>query len=132
MKIVVPAVVLAGAAVLASPAEAATVKQVTSSCHDGGFGGTFTLRYETSGGHHHPIGAITTSGPYIGDAGTQLLRITYRDGLTTHTVYTHVGPATEGEQALPAGLAVPTTARGSASTKFDKGTASCTATVPIT
>lgn len=121
------------ATVLAAPAQAATVKQVTSTCHSGGFAGTFTLRYETSGGYHRPLSAITTAGPYIGDVGTQLLRISYFDGITTHTIYSRVSPATNGEhsQTLPDGLAIPATARGTASMKFDNGTASCVATVPI-
>ncbi len=120
------------ATALAAPAQAATVKQVTSTCHSGEFAATFTLRYETSGGYHHPIGSYTTSGPYIGDTGTQSLQISYRDGLGTHTVYTRVGPATNGTEALPTGLAIPATARGTASTTFDNGTTSCVATVPIT
>lgn len=120
------------ATTLAAPAQAATVKQVTSTCHAGEFGGTFTLRYETSGGYHRPIGSITTSGPYIGDSGTQTLRISYTDGLGTHAVYSWTGPAANGTQSLPSGLAIPATARGTASTKFDNGTTSCTATVPIT
>jgi hypothetical protein len=120
------------ATALAAPAQAATVKQVTSTCRAGEFSGVFTLRYDTSGGYHHPIGSITTSGPYIGDTGTQSLRISYNDGLGTHTVYTRVGPATNGTQSLPAGLAIPATARGTASTTFDNGTTSCVATVPIT
>lgn len=132
MKTVVPAVVLAGAALLAPPADAATVKQVTSSCRSGDLTGLFTLRYETSGGYHRPLNTYTTSGPYIGDVSVQTLQITYRDELATHTVYARVGPASQGTQSLPAGLAIPVTARGSASTKFDSGTASCTATVPIT
>ncbi|MFJ7214578.1 hypothetical protein [Amycolatopsis sp. NPDC098790] len=135
MKTVVRAGLVAMlATALAAPAQAqaATIKQVTSTCRTGEFAGTFTLRYETSGGYHHPIGSITTSGPYIGDSGTQTLRISYIDGLGTHAVYTRVGPATNGTQSLPAGLAIPATARGTASTKFDNGTTSCTATVPIT
>ncbi len=132
MKTVVRAGLVAVlATALAAPVQAATVKQVTSTCHAGGFSGTFTLRYETSGGYHHPIGSITTSGPYIGDSGTQTLRISYSDGLGTHAVYTWTGPATNGTQSYPTGLAIPATARGTASTKFDNGTTSCTATVPI-
>ena len=133
MKTVVRAGLVAMlATALAAPAQAATVKQVTSICRTGGFSGTFTLRYETSGGYHHPIGSITTSGPYIGDVGTQSLRISYLDGLGTHTVYTRVSPATNGTESLPAGLTIPVTARGTASTTFDSGTTSCVATVPIT
>lgn len=130
MKTVVPAAILITA--LATPAHAATVKQVTSTCHAGAFAGTFTLRYETTGGYHHPLGSYTTSGPYIGDSGTQTLRISYVDGLGTHAVYTWAGPATNGTQSLPAGLAIPATARGTASMKFDNGSTPCTATVPIT
>ncbi|VVJ18819.1 Uncharacterised protein [Amycolatopsis camponoti] len=133
MKTVVRAGLVAMlATTLAARAQAATVKQVTSVCHAGGFSGTFTLRYETSGGYHHPLGSITTSGPYIGDSGTQSLRISYQDGLGTHTVYTRIGPATNGTASLPAGLAIPATARGTAATTFDNGTTSCVATVPIT
>jgi hypothetical protein len=119
------------ATALASPAQAAVVKQITSSCQDGGFAGRFTLRYETSGGFHHPLGATSASGPYIGDSGTQSLRISYRAGTTTQTVYSKTSPATEGEhsQTLPSGLNVPVTAAGTASMKFDSGTASCAATV---
>lgn len=127
------ALALAGTTLPAAPADAATIKQVTSTCHDGDFGGTFTLRYETSGGYHRPIGAITTSGPYIGDSGTRLMRISYREGVTTRTIYTRSSAATNGEQAeaFPTGLTIPITARGTASTTFDSGTATCTATVPI-
>ncbi|WIX99502.1 hypothetical protein QRX60_36430 [Amycolatopsis mongoliensis] len=135
MKTVVRAGLVAMlATALAAPAQAATVKQVTSTCHAGEFGGTFTLRYDTSGGYHHPLGAITTAGPYIGDVGTESLRISYRDGLGTHAVYSRVSPATNGThtETLPAGLAIPATARGTASTTFDNGTTSCVATVPIT
>ncbi|MEU0791732.1 hypothetical protein ABZ342_16815 [Amycolatopsis sp. NPDC005961] len=133
MKTVVRAGLVAMlATTLAAPAQAANVKQVTSVCHAAGFSGTFTLRYETSGGYHHPLGSITTSGPYIGDSGTQSLRISYQDGLGTHTVYTRIGPATNGTASLPAGLAIPATARGTAATTFDNGTTSCVATVPIT
>ncbi|MEV6872485.1 hypothetical protein [Amycolatopsis sp. NPDC051128] len=133
MKTVVPATILAAilATVLASPAQAVTVKQVTSSCLDGGFAGRLTLRYETWGGFHHPLGAITASGPYIGDSGTQSLRISYRDGVSTHTVYSKTSSATAGEhsQTLPSRLNLPVTATAIASTKFDSGTASCVATV---
>ncbi len=133
MKTVVRAGLVAVlATALAAPVQAATVKQVTSTCNAGGFSGTFTLRYETSGGYHHPIGSITTSGPYIGDSGTQTLRISYSDGLGTHAVYSWTGPATNGTQYFPTGLSIPATARGTASTKFDNGTTACTATVPIT
>lgn len=134
MKTVVRAglVAVLATAALTAQAGAATVKQVTSICHSGGFSGTFTLRYETSGGYHHPIGSITTSGPYIGDSGTQSLRISYFDGLGTHTVYTRTGPASNGTMALPSGLAIPATSRGTAATTFDNGTTSCVATVPIT
>jgi hypothetical protein len=133
MKTVVRAGLVAMlATALAAPAQAATVKQVTSICHAAAFSGTFTLRYETSGGYHHPLDSFTTSGPYIGDSGTQSLKISYSDGLGTHTLYTRVGPATNGTASLPAGLAIPATARGTASTTFDNGTTSCVATVPIT
>jgi hypothetical protein len=126
-------VALTAAAVVAAPAQAATVKQVTSSCRSGDFGGTLTLRYETSGGSFHPIGAITTSGPYIGDSGgTLLLRIYYREGVSTHTVYTRSTPTTGStSETLPSGLSVPVTARGNASATFDNGVTSCVATVPI-
>lgn len=119
---------------LAAPAEAATIRQVTSTCKDGDFSGRFTLRYDTSGGVHKPLGVITVSGPYIGDVGTQSLRIAYQDVLGTHTVYTRVSPATNGEhnETLPTGLSMPTSARGTASMKFDSGTASCVATVLLT
>ncbi|WP_410674349.1 hypothetical protein [Amycolatopsis sp. cmx-4-68] len=124
--------ITAAAAMPAAPAQAATVKQVTSSCRSGDFGGTFTLRYETSGGSYHPIGAITTSGPYIGDSGTLSLRIYYRVGATTHTVYTRSTPTTGStSETLPSGLDVPVTAHGSASATFDNGLTSCVATVPI-
>jgi hypothetical protein len=134
MKTVVSTGLVAMLAIaLAAPAQAATVKQVTGGCHDGDFSGLFTLRYETSGGYHHPIGAITSSGPYIGDSGNLLLRIFYRDGFTTHTVYTRSIPTTGSTSTtLPSGIDVPVTAVGSASTKFDNGTNSCVATVPIT
>ncbi|MFJ9786511.1 hypothetical protein ACIRSS_43555 [Amycolatopsis sp. NPDC101161] len=132
MKTVVLAATLITALAAPAQAQAATVKQVTNTCRAGDFAGTFTLRYETSGGYHRPLGSITTSGPYIGDSGTQTLRISYTDGLGTHAVYTRTGPATNGAQSLPSGLAIPATARGTAATKFDNGTTSCTATVPIT
>ncbi|WP_410632359.1 hypothetical protein [Amycolatopsis sp. cmx-4-83] len=124
---------LAGATVLAAPAQAATITQKTAVCHSGDFGGSFTLRYETSGGYHHMLGATTSSGPYIGDAGNLLLRISYRDGFTTHTIYTRSVP-TSGTTSLtlPPGVDVPATALGTASTTFSNGTDSCIATVPIT
>ncbi|MEU8639489.1 hypothetical protein AB0C38_45480 [Amycolatopsis sp. NPDC048633] len=133
MKTVVRAGLVAMLAMgVAAPAEAATVKQVTSICHAGTFSGTFTLRYETTGGYHHPLDAYTTSGPYIGDVGTQSLKISYSDGLGTHTVYSRIGPASNGPASLPSGLAIPATARGTASTTFDNGATFCVATVPIT
>jgi hypothetical protein len=134
MKTVVRAglVAMLATAALAAPAQAATVKQVTSTCHSGGLAGTFTLRYDTSGGYHHPLGSYTASGPYIGDSGTQSLKISYFDGLGTHTVYTRIGPATNGTSSLPDGLAIPVTSRATAATTFDNGTTSCVATVPIT
>ncbi|SFW83684.1 hypothetical protein [Amycolatopsis australiensis] len=121
------------ATALAAPAGAATVKQVTNTCHAGAFTGELTLRYETTAGYHHPLGASTVSGPYIGGSGTQLLRISYSDGGPTHMVYSRTSPVTDGEhqETLPAGPAIPVTARGTASAKFDSGTASCTAAVPI-
>ncbi|WP_370963015.1 hypothetical protein [Amycolatopsis sp. cg9] len=127
------AALVAGATVLATPAQAATLTQKTGVCHSGDFGGSFTLKYETSGGFHHMVGATTSSGPYIGDAGNLLLRISYRDGFTTHTIYTRSVP-TSGSTSLtlPSGLDVPVTAVGNASTTFDNGTDSCVATVSIT
>ncbi|MEV7098208.1 hypothetical protein AB0M80_35750 [Amycolatopsis sp. NPDC051045] len=125
--------VLAGATVLVSPAQAATIVQRTALCHAGGFSGTFTLRYETVGGDHRMLGGYTTSGPYIGDvAGTVSLRISYRSGSTTHTVYSQ-SSATTGSTTftMPAATTVPVTSMGTASTTFDNGAASCTATVPI-
>lgn len=134
MKTVVRAgfVAVLATAALAAPAQAATIKQVTSTCRSGEFSGLFTFRYDTSGGFHHPLGSYTTSGPYIGDVSTQSLKISYQDGSGSHTVYTRVGPASNGTTSLPAGLAIPATARGTASTTFDNGTTSCVATVPIT
>lgn len=119
---------------LAAPAEAAITKTVTSTCRSGDFTGRFTLRYDTSGSYHRLLGGITTSGPYIGDVGTQSLRVSYQLGSSTHTVYTSVGPATNGEQnlSLPTGLSLPVASRGSAAMTFDSGVESCTATVPIT
>ena len=136
MKTVVRAgfVAMLATAALAAPAGAAPVKQVTSTCHAGEFSGMFTLRYETSGGFHRPLGAITTAGPYIGDVGTRSLKISYTDGLGTHAVYANVSPASNGTytETLPSGLSIPATARGTASTTFGNGTQSCVATVLIT
>jgi hypothetical protein len=136
MKIAVKAglvAVLAGATVLVSPAQAATIVQRTAVCHAGDFGGTFTLRYETVGGNHRVLGGYTTSGPYIGDvAGKVLLRISYRTGSTTHTVYSQ-SSATTGTTTFttPSTTTVPVTSTGTAAATFDNGAASCTATVPI-
>lgn len=135
MKTAVTAALLAGATaltVLAAPAEAATIIQRTSGCADGGFSGRFTLRYETSGSYHKIIGAVTASGPYIGDSGTLTLRISYVSGTMTHTVYTR-SLATTGSTSLtfPTGTDVPLSSSAKASTTFDNGSASCTATVLI-
>lgn len=121
------------ATLLAAPAQAATVKQVTGTCHDGDFAGRFTLRYEVAAGSLRPIGVISAAGPYIGDSGTQLLRISYQQGPNTHTIYRRLSPATNGEhsETLPAGLAIPATTGGAAWMKFDNGTTSCTAAVVI-
>jgi len=121
------------ATLLAAPAQAATIRQVTGTCHNGDFAGRFTLRYEVSDGYLRPIGVISSAGPYIGDSGTRVLRISYHDGLSTHMIYSHVSPATNGEhsETLPGGLAIPATAHAAASTKFDNGTTSCTAAVVI-
>jgi hypothetical protein len=124
---------LVGATVPATPAEAATIIQRTSICRSGDFSGTFTLRYETAGGSYRMIGGYTTSGPYIGDvAGTVSLRISYRSGSTTHTVYSQTS-ATTGNTTftMPSTTTVPVTSVGTAAATFDNGTASCTATVPI-
>jgi hypothetical protein len=122
---------LAGAVALAAPAQGAPVTALTSSCHDGDFTGKLTLRYTTSGGFHHAIGAVTAAGPYIGDSATKLLRITYHNGVTIETLYSRSTPLTEGEhvQTLPPGLDVPVNSRGTASETFVSGTASCVATV---
>jgi hypothetical protein len=125
---------LAGATVLAAPAQAATIVQRTAVCHSGDFQGSFTLRYETSGGYYHLISAVTASGPYIGDsAGTVALRISYRSGTTVHSVYTRSVPTTTGSTsfAMPTGTDVPIRSFGSASTTFDNGVDSCVATVPL-
>ena len=123
---------LAGATVLVSPAQAATIAR-TASCHATDYSGTFTLRYDTVSGYHRIIGGYTASGPYIGDAvGTVTLRISYRAGTTTHTVYSQTS-ATTGSTTFttPSTTTVPTVYGGTASAKFDNGTVSCTATVPI-
>lgn len=125
---------LAGATVLVAPAQAATIVQRTAVCHSGGFEGSFTLRYEISGGYYHLIGGTTTSGPYIGDAaGSVQLRISYRSGTTVRTVYTRSVPTTTGSTsfAMPSGTDVPVRSFGTASTTFDNGEASCVATVPL-
>ncbi|WP_410616430.1 hypothetical protein [Amycolatopsis sp. lyj-109] len=125
--------VLAGATVLVAPAQAATIIQRTALCKAAGFSGTLTLRYETAGFDYRMLGGYTTSGPYIGDvAGKVTLRISYRTGSTTHTVYSQ-SAATTGNTtfSMPTTTTVPTTSAGSAAATFDNGTASCTATVPI-
>ncbi|WP_206785983.1 hypothetical protein [Amycolatopsis sp. MtRt-6] len=124
---------LAGTTVLVSPAQAATIVQRTAVCHATDYSGTFTLRYETVGGQHRIIGGYTASGPYIGDAaGTVALRISYRSGTTTTTVYSRTS-ATTGSTTFttPTTTTVPTVYGGTASARFDNGTVSCTATVPI-
>ncbi|WP_103354176.1 hypothetical protein [Amycolatopsis sp. CA-128772] len=124
---------LAGVTVPAAPAQAATIVQRTAVCHAGAYSGTFTLRYDTSGGYHRIMNGYTTSGPYIGDAvGKVSLRISYRTGSTTHTVYTRSLPTTGSTTfTTPTGTDVPATSVGSAAATFDNGTESCTATVPI-
>jgi hypothetical protein len=126
------AAVLAAATVLPSPAEASTGIQRTAFCSSGGLSGRLTLEYETSGGYHHPVGAYTASGPYIGDSGTLVLQIAYRQGATIHTIYTRSVPTSGSTSFAMSGLDVPVGSSGTASAKFDNGTASCTATVPIT
>ncbi|KDN22391.1 hypothetical protein [Amycolatopsis rifamycinica] len=124
---------VAGATVLVTPAQAATIVQRTAICHATDYSGTFTLRYETVGGYHRILGGYTTSGPYIGDAtGTVALRISYRTGSTTRTVYSQTS-ATTGSTTFttPTTTAVPTMYEGMASATFDNGTVSCTATVPV-
>jgi len=124
---------LAGTTVLVAPAQAATIVQRTAICRATDYSGTFTLRYETEGGNHRIIGGYTTSGPYIGDAkGTVALQISYRAGATVHTVYSRT-TATTGSTTFttPTTTTVPTMYSGMASAKFDNGTVSCTATVPI-
>ncbi|WP_410586541.1 hypothetical protein [Amycolatopsis sp. lyj-23] len=124
---------LAGATVPAAPAEAAVAVQRTAVCHAGGYSGTLTLRYETDGGFHRMLGGYTTSGPYIGDvAGTVRLQISYRSGTTTQTVYSRSASTTGSTTfTMPSATAVPVASAGTAAAKFDNGTASCTATVPI-
>jgi hypothetical protein len=124
---------VAGATVLVAPAQAATTIQRTAICHATDYSGTFTLRYENAGFDYRIIGGYTTSGPYIGDAtGTVALRISYRTGTTTRTVYSQTS-STTGRTTFttPTTTTVPTTSTGTASATFDNGTVSCTATVPI-
>ncbi|WP_410638764.1 hypothetical protein [Amycolatopsis sp. lyj-346] len=124
---------VAGATVLVAPAQAATIIQRTAICRAADYSGAFTLRYETVGGYHRIIGGYTTSGPYIGDAtGKVALRISYRSGSTTTTVYSQTS-ATTGSTTFttPTTTAVPTVYGGTAAATFDNGTVSCTATVPI-
>lgn len=124
---------LAGATVPATPAGAASMIQRTSICHSGDFSGRFTLQYEAVGFDYRITGGYTVSGPYIGDvAGTVSLRISYRSGSTTHTVYSQTS-ATTGRTTftVPTTTTVPVTSTGTAAATFDNGSASCTATVPI-
>ncbi|MEV4053221.1 hypothetical protein AB0J55_18700 [Amycolatopsis sp. NPDC049688] len=127
------AAVLAAATVLVTPAQAATIVQRTAVCHSGGYSGTFTLRYDTSGGYHRIVNGYTTSGPYIGDvAGKVSLRISYRTGSTTQTVYSQSSPTTGSTTfTMPSTTAVPVTSEGTAAATFDNGTESCVATVLI-
>jgi hypothetical protein len=124
---------LAGTTV-AAPAQATTIIQRTAICHAGDFSGMFTLRYEGAGFDYRIVGGYTTSGPYIGDAaGTVTLRISYRTGSTTHTVYSQTS-ATTGNTTftMPTTTTVPATSMGTAAATFDNGSAaSCTATVLI-
>lgn len=123
---------LIGATVPAT-ADAAAIIQRTAICRATDYSGTFTLRYETTGGYHRIIGGYTTSGPYIGDAtGTVALQISYRAGTTTHTVYSQKSSTTGTTTfTTPTTTTVPTVYAGTASATFDNGTVSCTATVPI-
>ncbi|ADJ46215.1 hypothetical protein AMES_4390 [Amycolatopsis mediterranei S699] len=124
---------LAGTTVAAAPAGAATTFQRTAVCHSGDFSGRFTLQYESVGFDFRITGGYTASGPYIGDvAGTVSLRIAYRSGSTTHTVYSQTS-ATTGHTTftVPTTTTVPLTGMGTAAATFDNGAASCTATVPI-
>jgi len=124
---------LAGATVLVAPAQAATIIQRTAVCHTTDYSGTFTLRYENDGFDYRIIGGYTASGPYIGDAtGTVALRISYRTGTGTHTVYSQTSPTTGRTTfTTPTTTTVPTMYTGTAAATFDNGTVSCTATVPI-
>ncbi|MEV6446657.1 hypothetical protein [Amycolatopsis sp. NPDC051716] len=123
---------LAGTTVPAT-AEAAATIQRTALCHAGDFSGRLTLRYESVGFDYRVVGGYTTSGPYIGDvAGKVSLRISYRSGSTTHTVYSQSSPTTGNTNfAMPTTTTVPATSTGTAAATFDNGSASCTATVPI-
>ncbi|MEV6824724.1 hypothetical protein [Amycolatopsis sp. NPDC051102] len=136
MKTAVKAVLaalLAGTTVLVIPAQAATIVQRTAVCHAGDYSGTFTLRYDTSGGYHRIMNGYTTSGPYIGDVvGKVSLRISYRTGSTSQTVYSHSSSTTGSTTfTMPSTATVPVTSTGTASATFDNGTDSCVATVLI-
>ncbi|MEU4526448.1 hypothetical protein AB0F52_47960 [Amycolatopsis sp. NPDC024027] len=122
---------LAGTTVPAT-AEAATIQR-TASCHAGDFSGRLTLRYEAVGFDYRVVGGYTTSGPYIGDvAGKVSLRISYRSGSATHTVYSQSSATTGNTNfSLPTTTTVPATSMGTAAATFDNGSASCTAVVPI-
>ncbi|MGW3958904.1 hypothetical protein ACWED2_03710 [Amycolatopsis sp. NPDC005003] len=123
----------AGATLLVAPAQATTIIQRTAVCRAGDYGGTFTLRYENAGFDYRITGGYTTSGPYIGDvAGKVSLRISYRAGTTTRTVYSQSLPTTGNTTfSMPTTTTVPVTSAGTAAATFDNGTVSCTATVPI-
>lgn len=124
---------LAGVTAVATPAQAAPIVQRTAVCHADAFSGTLTLRYEAVGFDYRMVGGYTTSGPYIGDvAGRVALRISYRTGSTTHTVYSQSATTTgKTSFTIPAATTVPVTSSGTAAATFDNGTSSCTATVPI-
>ncbi|MFB9691241.1 hypothetical protein [Amycolatopsis plumensis] len=124
---------LAGTTALVAPAQATTIIQRTATCHDGEFSGTFTLRYENTGFDFRLLGGYSASGPYIGDvAGKVSLRISYRTGTTTRTVYSQSLPTTGNTSfSMPTTTTVPVTGMGTAAATFDNGAASCTATVPI-
>ncbi|MET9001025.1 hypothetical protein [Amycolatopsis sp. Hca4] len=124
---------LAGATVLVAPAQAATIIQRSAICKADAFSGTLTLRYESVGFDFRIVGGYTTSGPYIGDvAGKVSLRISYRTGTTTHTVFSQTSATTGNTTfAVPTTTTVPASSAGTAAATFDNGTSSCTATVPI-
>lgn len=128
------AVVAVLAALVLVPEASAVGGRVSGSCASGSFKGEFTLAYEADETNYLPTVVRGGVGPYIGDSGTVVIRLSHVNATGEHVAYlkTKAGvPSGQSTFTIPRGTTLPKGSTSTASVTFSGGGSRCTAKAGI-